>query len=415
MPSHRPIREIEDLDCYLVGGAVRDRLLGVTGNSDRDWVVVGATPKIMLELGFKEIGKDFPVFLHPQSKEEYALARTEQKSGRGYKGFVVDVSSQVTLEQDLYRRDLTVNSMAIAPDGTLIDPFGGKSDLENGVLRHVSDHFVEDPLRILRVARFAARFFSKGFGVDESTMSLMRKITETGELRDLTAERIWQEVRTVLADNNPSIFFKTLHICGALEQLFPELVIHVGDSGTSLPAHCLDALDHSVGISDKFEHRFAVLAYLVGKQTNAESNKENRQLDGGGVNTVRKLCERLKAPANAKNLSIQIVRFADRVHRVRDLTAEQVVDMIRALNGLRDRSSFEEFLNVCETVLKTQPNRFDEIGCAIEMMKSFRHQMNEVDARALSEIYSNDELGIQVRLAQIAAVEKELLRGIRHQ
>ena len=406
MPSPSSVSKIEELDCYLVGGAVRDRLLGIDDDSERDWVVVGATPEIMHSLGFKEIGKDFPVFLHPVSREEYALARTERKSGRGYKGFVVDISSDVTLEQDLYRRDLTVNSMALAADDTLIDPYGGKSDLENGVLRHVSDNFVEDPLRVLRVARFAARFFSKGFIVDESTIALMQRIAETGELHDLVAERVWQEVRTALGENNPSIFFKVLHICGALKQLFPELEKLHESSDSSGTCHALDALDLAAGISENVDHRFAVVVYLIGKHLHAKSTLDGHQGDQDAATTVRELCERLKVSATLKNLSAQIVRYADQVHRVNDLSADEIVDMIRALNGLRDQSQFESFLDVCTTVLRTQSDRIDEIESAVDRLKSFRNRMVKVDAQALSKIYSSDKLRDQVRLAQIAAVEQ---------
>ena len=264
MPSSRRVQPIDELECYLVGGAVRDQLLGVEENSDRDWVVIGATPEIMLSLGFKEIGKEFPVYLHPETKEEYALARTERKSGRGYKGFVVDTSSDVTLEQDLHRRDLTVNAMAIASDQTLIDPYGGKSDLESGLLRHVSEHFVEDPLRVLRVARFAARFYSRGFIVHDSTMELMSEITDTGELNDLASERVWQEVRSALNERNPSIFFKILHICGALAQLFPELEKLYSGTDSATASKVFDELDRAACMTTNFHHRFSVVAYLVG-------------------------------------------------------------------------------------------------------------------------------------------------------
>ena len=385
---------------------MRDRLLGIAVKSDQDWVVVGATPEIMLSLGFKEIGKDFPVFLHPESREQYALARTERKSGRGYKGFVVDISSNVTLEQDLYRRDLTVNAMAIAPDDTLIDPYGGKSDLENGVLRHVSDHFIEDPLRVLRVARFAARFFSKGFIVDESTIALMKRISETGELHDLVAERVWQEVQAALGEKNPSVFFKVLHICGALQHLFPELEKLYGQTDCIATSHTLDALDVAAGFSDDINHRFAVVAYLIGKHPNSMSTLDSRQGDQDTATTVHELCERLKVPASVSHLSVQIVRYADQVHRVNDLSADVIVDMIKALNGLRNYAQFENFLDVCTTVLRTQSDRIDEIELAVNSLKLFRNRMIEVDAQALSKIYSSDKLRDQVRLAQIAAVEQ---------
>ncbi len=406
MPSSRPVTTIKELDRYLVGGAVRDQLLGITENSDKDWVVVGATPEIMLSLGFRKIGLDFPVFLHPESHEEYALARTERKSGRGYKGFVVDTSSDVTLEQDLYRRDLTVNSMAIARDGTLIDPYGGKSDLENGLLRHVSEHFVEDPLRVLRVARFAARLYSKGFIVDSSTLDLMRIISESGELSDLAAERVWQEVQTALGENNPSVFFNVLHICGALEHLFPELEELYESNESASVSNVFDSLDHAAGISKDVVHRFAVIAYLIGKQKSddnaAESDSDNTEaLDAIGV-----FCIRLKVPAKLRKLSAQIVSYSGQVSQIRELSADKIVDMIRGLDGLRNHAQFELFLKSCSIVLKTQSTSATEIESATDLLRFYRDQISKVDAEALSKIHSSDNLRKQVRLAQITAIEQ---------
>ncbi|MDE0309920.1 MAG: multifunctional CCA tRNA nucleotidyl transferase/2'3'-cyclic phosphodiesterase/2'nucleotidase/phosphatase [Acidiferrobacterales bacterium] len=406
MPSSRSVTTIEQLDCYLVGGAVRDRLLGISENSDRDWVVVGATPEIMLSLGFKKIGLDFPVFLHPQSHEEYALARTERKSGRGYKGFVVDTSSDVTIEQDLHRRDLTVNSMAVASDGTLIDPYGGKSDLEDGLLRHVSKHFVEDPLRVLRVARFAARFFSKGFIVDPSTFELMQTISLSGELTDLATERVWQEVRAALGEDYPSVFFNVLYICGALERLFPELKsLYERDDAAQSPL-AINALDHAAGMTEEIIHRFAVVAYLIGHQAGRRDVSESDPDCSEARDAVRKFCKGLKVPVKYRTLSIQIVGYADQVRQVRKLSAERIVDIIRELDGLRNPAQFELFLNACTIVLKTQSASANEVESAIGLMRSMRDQMSQVDAEALSKIYSSEELRRQIRLAQIAAIEQ---------
>ena len=385
---------------------MRDQLLGISENSDRDWVVVGATPEIMLSLGFKKVGLDFPVFLHPKSHEEYALARTERKSGRGYKGFVVDTSSDVTLEQDLYRRDLTVNSMAITSDGTLIDPYGGKSDLENGLLRHVSEHFVEDPLRVLRVARFAARLFSKGFIVDRPTLELMRTISDSGELSDLAAERVWQEVQTALGENNPSVFFNVLHVCGALERLFPELQELYDNTDSASASHVFEALDHAARISNDVAHRFAVITYLIGKQKSSGNFADNDSSESEALDTVRVFCERLKVQVKVKTLSVQIVRYADQVGRIKELSAEEIVDMIRGLDGLRNRAQFERFLSTCSTVLKTRSITATEVESAISSINLFRDQISNVDAHALSKIYPSDNLRIQVRLAQIAAIEQ---------
>ncbi len=406
MPSSRPVTAIEELDRYLVGGAVRDQLLGISENSERDWVVVGATPEIMLSLGFKKIGLDFPVFLHPKSREEYALARTERKSGRGYKGFVVDTSSDVTLEQDLHRRDLTVNSMAIASDGTLIDPYGGKADLENGLLRHVSEHFVEDPLRVLRVARFAARLFSRGFIVDNSTLKLMQTISESGELSDLAAERIWQEVQTALGENNPSVFFNVLHICGALERLFPELEALYESKDSTSVSHVFDSLDHAARITNDFVHRFAVIAYLIGQQIRGTHVANTAPEISEATEAIRTFCERLKVSVKIKRISVQIVCYADQVSQIRELSATTIVDMIRGLDGLRNHTQFELFLNTCSIVLKTQSTSASEIESSINRLRFLRDQVSKVDAEALSKIYSSEDLRKQVRLAQTAAIEQ---------
>ena len=406
MSSSRRVQPIDELVCYLVGGAVRDQLLGVEENSDRDWVVIGATPEIMLSLGFKEIGKEFPVYLHPETKEEYALARTERKSGRGYKGFVVDTSSDVTLEQDLHRRDLTVNAMAIASDQTLIDPYGGKSDLESGLLRHVSEHFVEDPLRVFRVARFAARFYSRGFIVHDSTMELMSEIADTGELNDLASERVWQEVRSALNERNPSIFFKILHICGALAQLFPELEKLYSGTDSATASKVFDELDRAACMTTNFHHRFSVVVYLVGRQAVAKKSAYTGDEKAAAVDVVRTFCARLTVPSDLRRLSLQIVQYTDEVARAKSLTAEQLVQLVRGLDGIRNQSRFQRFLEACSTVLKSTSDNTEDVNSCVELLKASRIRMSEVDAQALSEIYPPNEIGEQVRLAEIAVVKQ---------
>ncbi|MGD8514376.1 MAG: multifunctional CCA addition/repair protein, partial [Granulosicoccaceae bacterium] len=256
---------------YLVGGAVRDKLLGITPQ-ERDWVVVGATPDDMLARGFRPVGKDFPVFLHPQSHEEYALARTERKTAPGYTGFAFHASPEVTLEQDLLRRDLTINAMAMDDDGSIIDPFGGQADLEAGLLRHVSPAFVEDPVRILRVARFAARFGKWGFKVAHGTNALMRSMVENGEIDALVPERVWKEFERALGEDMPTAFFKVLRGCGALARLFPEIdalygvpqpAIHHAEIDTGV--HCMLVLEQAVKLSADPRVRFAALTHDLGK------------------------------------------------------------------------------------------------------------------------------------------------------
>ena len=292
------------MDTYLVGGAVRDELLGLPVK-ERDWVVVGATPGQMRALGFRQVGRDFPVFLHPETGEEYALARTERKSGHGYTGFTVHASPDVTLEQDLARRDLTINAMAMTPDGELIDPFNGREDLENGILRHVSPAFVEDPVRILRVARFAARFAKWGFRVAHATNALMRRMVADGEVDYLVPERVWAELEKALATDSPEVFFQVLRGCGALAVLFPEIdreypAAAPAHSGKSLPP-ALAALQAAAARSGDTRVRFAVLLQSLGR----DLDREQRLQQAGA------LCQRLKVPNDYRQLALAAIRLED--------------------------------------------------------------------------------------------------------
>lgn len=287
------------MDVYLVGGAVRDALLDIP-IADRDWVVVGGSVEQMLALGCQQVGKDFPVFIHPVSREEYALARTERKQGRGYHGFEVTADASVTLEEDLLRRDLTINAMAVAESGDLIDPYGGKRDLDARLLRHVSPAFAEDPLRVLRVARFRAQLAEKNFTVAPETLTLMQEMTRSGELHALVSERVWQEVSKALMSPKPSLFFKTLHDVGALAVLFPELdqLFAVpqspqhhpeGDAGT----HSLMVLDAAAELRDDLAIRFAALVHDLGKGVTPEDYwPSHPQHELAGVPLVNALCQR---------------------------------------------------------------------------------------------------------------------------
>ena len=288
---------------YLVGGAVRDKLLGLPVQ-ERDWVVVGATPQEMIDLGYKQVGKDFPVFLHPDSKEEYALARTERKTAPGYKGFAFHASPEVTLKEDLKRRDLTINAMAESPDGELIDPYGGQEDLQFGRLRHVSPAFAEDPVRILRVARFAARFGKMGFSVAHDTNALMRKMVEDGEVDHLVPERVWAELNKALATDAPERFFTVLHGCGALKVLFPEIESdYTDDSGThadpdKLP-RALAALRRGAELTRDTRVRFAVLLLSL----HTDKTVEQR------IAAAEAICKRYRVPGEYQALSVNAIRY----------------------------------------------------------------------------------------------------------
>jgi len=306
---------------YRVGGSVRDELLG-RAVADRDYVVVGATPQAMRTLGFRSVGRDFPVFLHPETREEYALARTERKKGRGHRGFEFHASPEVTLQEDLARRDLTINAMARAEDGSLIDPFGGERDLRTGVLRHVGPAFAEDPLRVLRVARFAARF---GFAVAPATQALMRSIAASGELATLSRERIWQELSRALMERTPSRFFSTLHDCGALAALLPEVdaLFAPGAGGSSAALGRLRALDQAAAADEPLAVRYAVLAGALGEAARTRALRADR------------FSVRVNAPTDCRDLARLAARFGNRIEDVGRLPAPAILDLLLAVDALR--------------------------------------------------------------------------------
>ena len=345
----------EGLEFYLVGGAVRDRLLGLPVK-DRDWVVVGATPDDMLSRGFKQVGADFPVFLHPHSGEEYALARVERKAGRGYKGFTVDFSDTVTLEEDLRRRDLTINAIAEDANGDLIDPFGGHQDLLDRVLRHVSDAFVEDPLRVLRVARFATRFAPQDFTIDTQTMRLMTEIVAAGELEHLTPERVWSEMQRALTHDTPSVFFRVLRACGALSVVLPEVDALFGvpqpakwhpEIDTGL--HTLMVIDQAARMSDDTTVRFAGLMHDLGKALTPEDKLPSHPgHEEAGARLVRNVCARLKVPNSYARLAEHVAEYHTHCHRAFELRASTLLKKLKAMGAFRDPVHLKRFVLACE-------------------------------------------------------------------
>lgn len=327
---------------YLVGGAVRDQLLGLPV-TERDWVVVGATPEIMLADGFRPVGQDFPVFIEPGSGEEYALARTERKSGKGYGGFTFHANPDVTLEEDLLRRDLTVNAMAMAEDGTLIDPYQGERDLAERMLRHVSPAFAEDPLRVLRVARFAARYAGLGFRVADETLALMRQLAESGELSALTAERSWKEISRALMEPHPSVFIQVLRNCGALQRLFPELENLFGISlpdycGADAGEHQLRTLEQAAAMGLTLPARWACLLKHLGRGSAAAQDCQS----------VREVNERCKAPRDCQELSLLGCQHLEDYRRVQELSCETLMRLFKAFDIYRRPERFDLFLQVCE-------------------------------------------------------------------
>ncbi len=350
------------MKAYKVGGCVRDRLLGLPV-TDRDWVVVGATPDEMLAQGFKPVGKDFPVFLHPETKEEYALARTERKTGPGYTGFAFHASPEVTLEEDLARRDLTINAMAETEDGEIIDPYGGLQDLERRLLRHVSPAFVEDPVRILRVARFAARFRPLGFRIARETMALMRRMADNGEVDALVPERVWQETVRALGEQMPQVFFEVLRECGALAKLFPELdrLFGVPQDPAHHPevdtgVHTLLVLEQAARLSPEPVVRFAALVHDLGKgETPPALWPKHPDHEARGVPLVEALCHRYRVPKPFRDLAVLVTRYHLHYHRAAELSDTELLDLFEQLDAFRRPERFEQFLLACDADSRGRP------------------------------------------------------------
>lgn len=350
------------MEIYLVGGAVRDRLLGLEPK-ERDWVVVGATPAEMEAQGYRQVGKDFPVFLHPETHEEYALARTERKTAPGYYGFAVHAAPDVTLEEDLLRRDLTINAIAQGADGQLIDPFNGQQDLMDKVLRHVSPAFSEDPVRILRVARFAARFAYLGFSVAPETNQLMQDIVNAGEVDALVAERVWAETERALGEQTPVRFFEVLRECGALARLFPEIDCLYGvpqpeqyhpeiDTGV----HTMMVLEQAARLSPQPIVRFAALVHDLGKGTTPQDQwPKHIAHEERGVPLVEALCERLRVPRAYRELAVGVTRYHLHYHRAAELKPSTLLKMLNSLDAFRRPERFEQFILACEADSRGRP------------------------------------------------------------
>ena len=345
----------EHLECYLVGGAVRDQLLGID-RADLDWLVIGASEDEMTRRGFKSVGRDFPVFLHPKSHQEYALARRERKIAPGHRGFETDTRPEVTLEEDLSRRDLTINAMARSRDGVLIDPYGGQADLGRKILRHVSDAFIEDPVRVLRVARFAARYHHLGFSVAPETLDLMQAIVVSGETRALVAERVWQELRLALAENTPAEFFRVLQACGALGPVLPEIQALFGvpqppehhpegDAGQ----HTLMVLDAATRLSDDTRVRFAALVHDLGKGTTPRDQwPRHIGHEKRGLRLVKSLCKRLRVPEDHQRLALAVTEYHLLMHKLEELRPETVLKLLAGLDAFRNPDRVESFILACE-------------------------------------------------------------------
>lgn len=400
----------------MVGGAVRDKLLGLPCK-DRDWVVVGATPTQMLAQGYTQVGQDFPVFLHPETKEEFALARTERKTAVGYRGFEVHASPEVTLAQDLARRDLTINAMALTPAGELIDPFNGSRDLQQKLLRHLSPAFAEDPVRVLRVARFATRLAPLGFTVAADTNKLMQQMVEAGEVDALVAERVWNEIERALNEPRPSPFFTTLRKCGALVRILPEVDALFGvpqptqyhpeiDCGV----HTMMVLDCAAQLSSDPEVRFAALCHDLGKgSTPRERWPSHHGHEERGVKLLRSLCQRLRTPKAYRELALLVARYHTHCHRVTELRPKTLLKTLEALDAFRRPARLAQFLLCCEADSRGRTGFEDAAYPQAKRFQLAHQAATTIDIRSLvAQGHRGKALANEIHAARLRAINTAL-------
>ena len=399
------------MQTYLVGGAVRDKLLGLPVK-DRDWVVVGATPEQMLELGYRPVGKDFPVFLHPDTKEEYALARTERKSGKGYKGFSFHTDPDVTLEEDLQRRDLSINAMAEDEAGNLIDPYNGSADIKEKQLRHVSPAFSEDPLRVLRVARFAATL---GFKVAPETMALLRQMSSSGELGALVSERVWTETEKALAGRYPGRYILVLRACQALAVLFPELERLFGipqpekyhpEIDTGL--HTIMCLNQAARLTDAPVVRFATLLHDLGKGTTPESEwPSHHGHEARGAKLVDTVCDRFRIPNKYRELARLVARYHLDCHRILQMKPETILKKLEQLDAFRRPERLDDFLLACEADARGRAGFEDNDYPQAVFFKQALAAANEVDSQSLQEKgFEGKSLGREIKKQRVEKIAR---------
>ena len=399
------------METYLVGGSVRDQLLGLA-IKDRDWVVVGSSPEAMLSQSYQAVGKDFPVFLHPKTHEEYALARTERKTAPGYKGFTVHAAPDVTLEQDLERRDLTINAIAQAEDGTLIDPFNGRQDLKDKILRHVSPAFIEDPVRVLRIARFAARF---DFTIADETKQLIQQMVQNKELDHLVPERVWQELTKALATNQPSLFFMALRDAGALATLFPEIDRLFGvpqvkkwhpeiDTGI----HVMMVIDQAAKLSDNITVRFAALCHDLGKGTTpADILPHHYGHEERSVKLTKTLCQRLRVPKEIESLALNVAKYHTHVHLLFEMKPKTILKVIEALDAFRRPKRFEQYLLAAEADARGRPG-YEDLD--VPTVAAFRKYFKAVQAITAKQFVDQSLEGVAIaeaiRKSRITAIKQ---------
>lgn len=398
---------------YLVGGAVRDEQLGIPVK-ERDWCVVGATPDELTAAGYRPVGKDFPVFLHPETNEEYALARTERKTAVGYHGFSFNTDPGVSIEDDLSRRDLTINAMARDDNGKLIDPFGGTDDVRRRILRHVSDAFAEDPVRILRTAKFAARFAALGFRIAPETRNLMRQMVDAGEASALVPDRVWKETEAALAGPDPRVFFEALRACRALRVLFPEVDALFGipqparwhpEIDTGL--HTLMTLEQASRLSADVEVRFAALVHDLGKATtDAKDLPQHPGHEQRGCGLIRTMCDRLPVPRACRDLGLLAAEYHTHCHRMGELRDDTVVRVLEKTDAFRRPARFEQFLLACEADARGRTQYENRDYPQADQLREAFAAAAAVDSAAIAREHDAERIPEAIRRARIKAVSK---------
>ncbi len=406
------------MKAYLVGGAVRDTLLNFPVR-ERDWVVIGETPEAMLARGYTEVGKDFPVFLHPETKDEYALARIERKTAHGYKGFAVHATPDVCLEDDLLRRDLTINAMAMLDNGEIIDPYGGQKDLKNKLFRHISPAFCEDPVRVLRIARFCARYHHLGFSIAPETQQLMQAMVADGEIDHLVPERVWAETAKALAEQSPAAYFQALRNCGALQRIFPEIDALFGVPQTAsyhpeidTGIHTLMVLEQAALLSDKTTVRFAALTHDLGKAlTPPENWPSHHGHETLGINALKTLCRRLRVPNHYQKLALQVMQYHTHCHRAFELKPGTLCDTLSSIGAFKANNQLQDFLLACEADAKGRLGFENHAYPQAEYYLAAQKAAKCIDSSAINnDNLQGKEIGIAIRnlrAKEISLVKKQ--------
>lgn len=401
------------MQIFRVGGAVRDRLLNYP-SQENDWVVVGSSPEEMADEGFIPIGNDFPVFIKPETGEEYALARTERSSAKGYAGFTFFTDPKIGLEEDLKRRDLTINAMAEDNDGNIIDPFNGQRDVESRTLRHVSDAFNEDPVRVLRIARFAARYAHMGFTIAPETSSLIIEMVREGDLKHLVAERIWKEMSRALSEKSPHVFIRTLHSLGALQDTLPEFyrLFNETKASTHPPKknsyeESLKLLKTTSRLTEKISVRFSALVYNLGKDPCKDNGLESYALQSGQCSPIETLCNRLKVPKNVKNLAMTVSEFCLQSHNCLELKPIALLQLLKSIGALKSSEKFSDFLTVCSADYSCNYSRTDRSYSSSTYLQGALESVLKVSVK---DLVASGQAGAAIGLS----LEKRQIDALNH-